>query len=366
MRILQIAPLWESVPPSSYGGTEAVVHLLVEQLVQLGHEVTLCASGDSRTSAELRSCFPRSLRTATDLKDKIPYVLRHSAHSLAEADYYDIIHNHSGEEVMALAGLVNQTPMLTTTHCNITPDRAFIWEGYKSYYNTISRAQKRSLPTFPRARFAGVALNAIDVASFSFQAQKDGHLLFLGRISHEKGPHIAVEVARRAGRRLLIAGKVDDADRDYFESTMRPLIDNDHVIFLGEANGQQKRDLYRHARCVLMPIIWEEPFGLVMAEAQASGTPVITFNRGAAPEIVRHGETGFVCETAEEMVDAVSCIGEIDPHRCRSWVEEAFDGPVMANRYVELYGQIIADTTRPTALSTTAVTDTPVLSEQVA
>lgn len=372
MRILQIAPLWESVPPSGYGGTEAVVHLLVEELVRLGHEVTLCASGDSVTSAELRSCYPRSLRTADDLEEKLPYVWRHSAYALAEASYYDIVHNHSGEEVMALADFVSETPMLTTTHCNITPDRAFIWESYAGYYNTLSWAQRRVFPDFPRARFAGVAYNAIDVASFPFEAQKDDHLLFLGRISSDKGVHIAIEVARRAGRRLLIAGKVDDVDHDYFVSEIAPQIDGDRVVFFGEANAEQKRELYGKAYAVLMPIIWDEPFGLVMAEAQACGTPLLTFNRGAAPEIVRHGETGFVVDTVDEMVDSVSHVGEIDQRRCREWVSKAFDAPAMATRYLELYEQILTGhepVLQPlpeVALSTSVDAATPVLSEQVA
>lgn len=369
MRILQIAPLWESVPPAGYGGTEAVVHLLVEELVRLGHEVTLCASGDSITSAELRSCYPRSLRTAEDLEEKLPYVWRHSAHALAEASYYDIVHNHSGEEVMALAGLV-ETPMLTTTHCNITTDRAFIWDGYSGYYNTISWAQRRVFSDFRRPRFAGVAYNAIDVASFPFEMQKDDHLLFLGRISREKGVHIAIEVARRAGRRLVVAGKVDDVDYTYFESEIAPQIDGDRVVFFGEANAEDKRELYSKAYAVLMPIVWDEPFGLVMAEAQACGTPVLTFKRGAAPEIVRHGETGFVVDTVDQMVDAVSRVGEIDPHHCRRWITQAFDVPTMASRYLELYQQIIG-VAEPVAqakaaLSTSVDHAAPVLSEQVA
>lgn len=341
MKILQIAPLWESVPPPAYGGTEAVVHLLVEELVKQGHDVTLCASGDSCTSARLQACYPRSLRTAEGLDDKRIYAWQHAAFSLRDAREYDIIHNHAGEDVMALSHLVPDVPMLTTTHCNLTPDTRFIWDMYPGYYNNISWAQHRSMPKSVTATFAGIVYNGIDVPTFPFDADKDDYLLFLSRISPEKGPHTAVEVARRSGRRLLIAGKVDPADRAFFETVVAPLIDGERVRFLGEADARMKRDLYRKAFAVVLPITWEEPFGLVMAEAMACGTPVITFNRGAAPEIVEHGVTGFVVENVDEMVEMVKAVPEIDPWACRHRVQLHFDAPIMAANYLDLYRSIL-------------------------
>lgn len=343
MKILQIAPLWERVPPPAYGGTEAVVHLLVEELVRRGHDVTLWASGDSCTSARLMSCFPRSLRTADDLVCKTVYSWQHAALSLQDAHEFDIVHNHAGEEVMALSHLVPDVPMLTTMHCLITPDTKFIWDHYRGYYNTISWSQKRLMPEVKGGQFVGVAYNGIDVPSFPFQEEKEDFLLFLARVSVDKAPHLAIEAARRTGRRLIIAGKVDAVDFDYFASMVAPHLDGRQVVFVGEADGAMKRDLYRRAACVLMPIVWDEPFGLVMAEAQACGTPVIAFNRGAAPEIVRHGETGFVVETVDEMVEAVGQIGHIDPRACRRHVEERFDGPIMAQRYLQIYEAILRD-----------------------
>ncbi|MBI2913253.1 MAG: glycosyltransferase family 4 protein [Chloroflexi bacterium] len=337
MRILQIAPLWETVPPPAYGGTEAVVHTLVEELVRRGHDVTLCASGDSQTSARLQAIYPHSLRAATDLEDKTPYSWQHAALSLCDAREYDIVHNHGGEEVMALSHLVPDVPMLSTMHCLITPDTKFIWDRYQGYYNTISWSQRRGMPEVCGGTFAGVVYNAIDVASFPFQEAKEDHLLFLARISPDKGPHLAVEVARRTGRKLVMAGKVDPADLNFFLTVVAPLIDGEQVVFVGEANSRQKRELYRDASCVLAPITWDEPFGLVPVEAMACGTPVIAFGRGAVPELMRDGETGFIVDTLDEMVEAVDQLSWIDPQACRRHVARKFDAPVMADSYLRVY-----------------------------
>ena len=342
MKVLQIAPLWETVPPPAYGGTEAVAHLLVEELVRQGHDITLWASGDSQTSARLESCYPVSLRTAEDIECKPIYSWQHAALSLKNARDYDIIHNHAGEEVMALSHLVPDVPMLTTMHCLVTPDTKFIWDRYEGHFNTISWSQRKLMPPVSGGEFAGVAYNAVDVCSFPFQSEKADYLLFLSRISPEKGPEIAVEVARRTGRRLIIAGKVDLVDREFFADVVEPLIDGDQIIFKGEADGRMKRELFRSAACVLMPLTWDEPFGLVLTEAMACGTPVIVFGRGAASEIVEHGETGFIVNDVDEMVAAVSRLHTIDPAYCRARMEQRFDAPVMAHRYLDIYDSVLA------------------------
>ncbi len=246
MKILQIAPLWERVPPPGYGGTEAVVSVLTDALVRAGHNVTLWASGDSLTLAELRSVYPRGLRTAEDVNDATPYEWVHAGAAIAGAKEFDIIHNHAMEPVMALAGLVN-VPMLTTMHCLITSDTRIVWQHYSGYYNTISRAQFGTVPPLEKPQHAGVVRNAVDVASFPLSTQKDDYLLCLNRVSPEKGTHLAIEAARRAGRKLIIAGKVDRVDRDYYEAAVKPRVDGRDVVFLGEADHRLKRELYARA-----------------------------------------------------------------------------------------------------------------------
>ncbi len=340
MRILQLAPLWETVPPPAYGGTEAVVHLLTEQLVARGHDVTLAASGDSRTSAKHLAVYERSLRRADDLVDRNPYDWSHIAMSLEHAKDFDIVHNHAGELAISMSHLI-KTPMLTTMHCLATPDTTFVWDRYRGAYNTISRAQKRAIPQFQMPRFMGHVYNSIDVDSFPFEANKGEDLLFLSRIAPEKGPQHAIAAARALGRRLIIAGKVDNYDRKFYEEVIRDQIDGDQIVFFGEADATQKRELYRTAKCVLMPLMWEEPFGLVMPEAMACGTPVIAFRRGSAPELIRHGETGFVVDTVDEMIEAVKQVDDIDPQTCRDHVRANFSPAIMAARYVKLYEQLV-------------------------
>ncbi len=341
MRILQIAPLWESVPPPAYGGTEAVVSLLTEELVRRGHDVILAASGDSTTSARLASTFERSLRRADDLRDRAPYDWAHIAAALGLAGEVDIIHNHAGEPAMAMSALVD-TPILSTMHCMLTPDTKFIWDRYKGAYNTIGSTQLRNtLPIEGPGWHAGYVHNAIDVDTFPFARDKGEDLLFLSRIAPEKGPEIAIHVARRLGRRLILAGKVDHYDRRFFEEVVRDLIDGEQIVFVGEADAKQKRALYRDAYCLLMPLTWDEPFGLVMPESMACGTPVIAFRRGSAEELIVHGETGFVVDSADEMADAVSAVPSIDPARCREHVRQNFAPAMMAERYLRIYERVI-------------------------
>ncbi|MBI4318016.1 MAG: glycosyltransferase family 4 protein [Chloroflexi bacterium] len=333
MRIAQVAPLQERVPPERYGGTEAVVHVLTEELVRRGHQVTLFASGDSITSAELVSVWPHSLRTARHIVNQQPYEWLHAGAALEMAEQFDILHNHQGELMIAMSRLVT-TPMLTTTHNPASKDLRFAWQYYQGFYNTVSKAAKRGMP-YPN--WVGAIYNAIDVASFPFSDRKDDYMLFVGRMSADKGPHTAIDVAKRLGRKLLIAGKVGVEDEEHFENVVKPMIDGKVVEFLGEADSTMKRHLYAGASCVLFPITWNEPFGLVIIEAMACGTPVVAFNAGAVPELLVHGETGFIVNDIDEMIQAVRRVDRIDPRRCRDHVAQHFDAPRLADDYLAAY-----------------------------
>jgi len=337
MRIAQIAPLEIVVPPAGYGGIELVVSLLTEELVRRGQDVTLFASGDSVTSARLYSVFPHHLRGSN--RDRGIWNMLNVVACLEQADNFDIIHNHNnGLEGWPFAGLV-KTPVLTTLHGGLSGDWLALLTAYKGYYNTISKSAKSLLPD--KEGFVGVIYNAINCKSYPFSGRGGDDLLFLSRISQEKGPHIAIEVAKRSGRRLIIAGNVDTVDEEYFQQRIMPQVDGDIVQFFGEADGDQKRELFANALCLLMPITWPEPFGLAMVEAMACGTAVIAFNRGAAPEIVLHGETGFIVQDVEQMVKAVEEVHRIDRSRCREHVELNFDVPRMVDDYLRAYEWIL-------------------------
>jgi glycosyltransferase involved in cell wall biosynthesis len=343
VRILQLAPAWESVPPPAYGGTEAVVHCLTEGLVEAGHEVTLFATGDSQTSGRKLSVCPRPLRSEGRFSAKLPYDLVHVATALLEGSSgYDLIHNHAGELGVAFSGLV-RTPMLTTVHCAVDSDWQFVWSRYRGYYCSVSRSAYRKFGKLG-GTYLGPVYNGIDTKSFPFQPEKQDYLLFLSRISPEKAPHLAIEAALRAGKDIIVAGKVDpnNGDQQYFADILLPLIDGSRVRWFGEANQQQKRELYSGAAALLLPLQWEEPFGLVLAEAMACGTPPIAFRRGAAEEVIKHGVSGYLVDDLDHMVSAIGILGDISPYECREWVEEHFDKVGMVQRYTETYEQVVS------------------------
>jgi len=342
MRIAQLAPTYERVPPVAYGGTELVVHLVTEELVRRGHEVTLFASGDSVTGARLVAVTPRPYRRgagATLAHPEHVHLLNARACFRAAAEgAFDIVHNHAGVEGLVLAE-TSTTPVLTTCHMAYVPETAPAWDAYPWFHNAPSAA---SAATFPaRGRLAPIH-HGIDVARRPFGARGEGYLLFLGRLAAVKGPEVAIEVARRSGRRLVLAGKIDPEDRPYAESAVLPAVDGDRIRFVGEAGPADKARLLAGADALLFPITWEEPFGLVIIEALAAGTPVVAFARASVPELIEDGLTGFVVPDADRMVEALDRLGEIDRAHCRRVAEERFSVERMVDRYEATYRAILS------------------------
>ncbi len=341
MRIAQIAPLWERVPPPGYGGTELVVGLLTDELVRRGHEVTLFASGDSITLAKLESVYPRALRLDKTVKEPAVYDMLQLSRVYEQAEEFDIIHSHVGFIALSYANLVN-TPTVHTLHGIFSPDNEKMFLHAKNQpYVSISHSQRQSRLEL---NYAATVYNGIDVSSHKFhpQAEEPPYLAFLGRISPEKGTHLAIQIAKQAGWRLKIAGKVDVVDVEYYEREVKPLIDGKQIEYLGEANHEQKNALMGGAVATLFTITWQEPFGLVMVESMAAGTPVIAMNMGSVPEVILHGKTGFICNSVEECASAVSKAAELDRYTCRQHVENNFSVRKMVDGYEAVYQQICA------------------------
>jgi glycosyltransferase involved in cell wall biosynthesis len=340
MRIAQIAPLWETVPPPAYGGAELVVSLLTEELVRRGHEVTLFATGDSTTQATLDAIHPSALRLDPAVKDFSVYEALELSRVYQNADNFDIIHSHIGFASLACAQLV-KTPTVHTLHGTFSLDNQKAFSLAKSQpYVSISNTQRE-----PRLglNYVATVYNGIDPSAHKFYSQPETppYLAFLGRISPEKGTHHAIEIAKRSGYPLKMAGKVDRVDVDYFEQEIKPHIDGEQIQYLGEANHVQKNRLMGGAIATLFPITWREPFGLVMIESMVAGTPVIALELGATSEVIVHEETGFLCQNIDECIAAVRRIDEIDRFACREHIEKNFGVRQMVDGYEAVYRQLL-------------------------
>lgn len=340
MRIAQIAPVWERVPPKMYGGIEVVVYLLTEELIRRGHDVTLFATGDSITNAQLVSSYdippPRDLLVS---RNPVPDLV-HTGKAFKLAGQFDVVHNHTGFPGIVLGSFIDK-PVLDTLHNRFSEDNIVFYEAYKDavFYNSISLSQRKSGPDL---NYVGNVYNAVDTDSYQFSRQKEDYFVHISRISPDKGTDIAIDVALKAGVRLVIAGKIDPGkDTLYYKEKIAPKVDGKQIIYKGEVSEEEKRILFRGALGFIFPLRWAEPFGLVMAEAMASGTPVIAYPLGSVPEIVQHGRTGFVVSSFEEMVEAIGNIGNIDPYDCRKRAVEEFGVSKMADKYEKLYQKII-------------------------
>lgn len=344
MRIAQLAPTYERVPPEMYGGTELVVSLLTEELVRRGHDVTLFASGDSTTSARLRSVAPRPQRYGDPGTDHGPTHAEYLHLANAQACFlaagegdFDLVHNHAGIEGLVLAA-GSRTPVLTTTHNPYVPATRPVWDAYPWAHHAVSAA---SAETFPARGALPPIHHGIDVESFPVSERQDGYLLFLGRFSPAKGASRAIEAARAAGWPLVLAGKVDPTQVGHFVTEIEPAIDGARVRYVGEADAERKRQLLAGADALLFPIDWDEPFGLVMIEALACGTPVIGSRRASVPEVIDDGRTGFIADGVDEMVRAIGRLGEIDRAVCRAEAQLRFTVARMVDDYERHYEAVV-------------------------
>ena len=341
MRIAQVAPLIESVPPAAYGGTERVVSNLTEELVRQGHEVTLFASGDSKTSARLVPCTPRALRLDEDVVDPFAHMVVELEQVAAQADRFDVIHWHLDYFHFPMSRRLG-VPQLSTLHGRLDiPDLQPVYDEFRDM-PLVSISDDQRLP-LPQGNFIGTVHHGLPVDEFEPSYEAGEYLAFLGRISPEKRADRAIEVARRVGMSLRIGAKVDTADQAYFEENIEPLLGHDHVEWVGEVAGKDKENLLRHAAALVFPIDWAEPFGLVMIEAMACGTPVIAYGSGSVPEVVDHGVSGFIVDSIDESVAAVERLGELDRRAVRAQFEERFTVERMTREYVELYRGLLAN-----------------------
>ncbi|MEH2173392.1 glycosyltransferase family 4 protein [Nostoc sp.] len=341
MKIAQVAPLWERVPPPNYGGIELVVSRLTDELVRRGHEVTLFASGDSQTLAHLEAVYPRALRLDPNVKEYAVYEMLELSQVYQRADQFDIIHSHVGIAALPLASLITATATVHTLHNNFTTDNRHAFSYYqKQPYISISNSQRQI-----DLNYVGTVYNGIELADYPFVAQplKPPYLAFLGRFSPDKGPHHAIAIAKQSGWRLKMAGKVDAENSEFFEKEIVPHIDGEQIEYLGEINHVQKTELLGNAAITLFPISWQEPFGLVMIESMATGTPVIAMNFGAVPEVIAHGKTGFICNSYAEMAAMIPLALELNRQTCRKYVDNNFSVSQMVNGYEAVYRQIIKD-----------------------
>ncbi|KRB84851.1 glycosyltransferase family 4 protein [Noviherbaspirillum sp. Root189] len=339
MKIAQVAPLIESVPPKKYGGTERIVSYLTEELVRCGHDVTLFASGDSITTAKLVPAIPKNIRENLNPEAWVGYHTIQMDMVSELADRFDVIHFHTDYLHFPIARLC-RVPYLTTMHGRLDlPELTWIFKRFADTpLVSISASQRVPLPW---ANFVNTVYHGLPPDLYSYGPGDGGYFLFLGRISPEKRPDRAISIARQCGVPLYIAAKVDRADQGYFNHVIKPLLDCPLVTYLGEVGDGEKQALLQKARALLFPIDWPEPFGLVLIEALACGTPVVAYRRGSTPEVLEHGITGFLVSDENEAIEAARNIHLIDRKQCRESFERRFTVSQMASGYLQAYRQVM-------------------------
>jgi len=344
LKIALLAPFEEPVPPHKYGGTELVVYNLAEELTKLGHEITLLASGDSHTSAKLKACVPRSIRVLPEassppIRQGLNYAGLAKAITLINQNGFDILHNHFGWQMLLFRDLIT-CPIVTTLHGTLEePTEKYMHNRFQEEnFISISNTQRKH---GPKLNYVATVYNGIQVERFTFNDKPKDYFAFLGRIHPHKGPEYAIEIAKKAGIKLIMAAKIDPLDVDYYERCVKPLIDGKQIQFIGEPDHKGKVELLKNAKALLLPVQWDEPFGLVNIEALACGTPVINMRRGSLPEIINEGKQGYLCKTIDDAVNAIPKIGKINRLGCRQYVEANFTAKQMAERYVDAYKKVL-------------------------
>src|SRR5258708_928213 len=343
MKIAQIANVAVRVPPEKYGGTERVVHALTEELVKRGHEVTLFASGDSTTSARLISVVPKSIQAANlpDLWGSNPWSMLNIGLAYEMQDQFDIIHDHHFEISTPTANL-SHTPVVMTLHSVINDNNKQLFQELDNInYVTISKAQAKPAPSL---NYAGNVYHGLAMDNFPFSNQPGKYLLFVGRISEEKGVHFAIKTAQALKLPLIIAAKLNKGagpDEEYFHKQVKPYLSS-RIKWVGEVNDRQKTELMSKALVCLHPVTWPEPFGLTMIESMACGCPVIGFDQGSIPEVIRNGKSGFVVKNLSQMIKAVKNVSSINRAACRAYALSKFSVKNMADGYEAIYKQVLA------------------------
>jgi len=351
MRILQVAPLIERVPPVAYGGTERVVSYLTDTLVDLGHDVTLIASGDSITNARLVAASPRALRLDESCIDPLAHEIREVELVARMAEQFDLVHFHTGFLHMPIAKRL-RVPNVTTLHGRLdVADLVPLMEEFRDLpLVSISDAQRQPLEGM---NWQGTVYHGLPPDLLPFNPAGGDYLAFVGRISPEKRADRAIALAKQAGMPLRIAAKVDPADAQYFEREIQPLLEHPGVSFLGELADDDKAALLGGARALLFPIDWPEPFGMVVIEALSCGTPVIAWNHGSVPELIESGVTGWIIESEEAGVEAIAQLDRIDRRACRAAFEQRFAAERMARDYVQIYEHLLRETRSDRSLEVT-------------
>jgi len=340
VKLAMLSPIAWRTPPRHYGPWEAVVSLITEGLVDRGLDVTLFATADSITKAKLHAVCPRGYEEDPEIMPKVWECL-HISECFEHGDEFDLIHNHFDFLPLTYTAMT-RTPVVTTIHGFSSPRILPVYKKYNGrvHYVSISDADRS-----PELDYIATVHHGIDLSLFTFREQPEDYLLFFGRFHPEKGAREAIEAARRVGRRLIMAGIIQD--RDYFEREVQPHIDGDRVVYVGSAGPEKRDKLLGGAYALLHLISFDEPFGLSVVEAQACGTPVVAIDRGSMPEVIDHGRTGFLCRDLEEAVEALGRIGEIDRRACRRWVEERFSVDRMVDDYVRVYERILGVSLAP-------------------